>query len=432
MNMKMKKAAAFLLILAMSASLAACGSSKNNSSSASATTSSTAATSSTAVASEEETYDPEAYLSGINVDDYVDLPKGYANLTIEASKDEVTDEQVESAIQQNLDLDVSYEEVTDHDTVKDGDYVNIDYTGKIDDKEFDGGSATGYDLEIGSGTFIDGFEDGLIGHKKGDTVTLNLKFPDDYSNSDVAGKDVVFTVTINKIEKEVKPELNDDYVKNMGLTDSFGNSITTVDAFRKYVRTSLEENAEQSYEQDCNSAILSALSEKITLKKDAPKAMTDRIYNSLHSTYTQYASNYGMSLSDFLQVYGYTDDTFKTLLDSQAKEEAKDLIILQAIANDQDLEPTDSEVSAGLTSDQSVSADEATKTQTETEREYLMYTNVMKYLRSKATVKEPSSTSDTAAAAATQQVEEETEQQLESEEKSADTSTESSAAASTK
>lgn len=412
--MKMKKAAALLLALAMSASLAACGNSNKSSTS---TTAATASTASTSVAAEEE-YDPDAYLSGINVADYVDLPKGYANLTIEVAKDEVTDEQVESAIQQNLDLDVTYEEVTDHDTVQDGDYVNIDYTGKIDGNEFDGGSAEGYDLEIGSGTFIDGFEDGLIGHKKGDTVDLNLKFPDDYSNSDVAGKDVVFTVTINKIEKEVKAELNDDYVKNMGLTDSFGNAITTVDAFRKYVRTSLEENAEQSYEQDCNAAILSALSEKIDLKKDAPEAMITRIYNSLNSTYTQYASNYGMSLSDFLQVYGYTDDTFKTLLNTQAQEEAKDLIILQAIAEDQELEPTDSEVSEGLTSDQSVSADEATTTQTETEREYLMYTNVMKYLRSKATVNEPASTSDTASEAVTTQVEEETEEQLESAENS--------------
>lgn len=428
--MKMKKAAALLLALVMSASLAACGSSnsKKNNSSASATTSATASTS---VAAEEEEVDPTAYLSGIDVDDYVDLPKGYANLTIEAAKDEVTDDEVESTIQQDLAQNVTYEEVTDHDTVKDGDYVNIDYTGKIDGKEFDGGTAEGYDLEIGSGTFIDGFEDGLIGHKKGDTVTLNLKFPDSYSNTDVAGKDVEFTVTINKIEKQVTPELNDDYVKDMGLTDSFGNEVTTVDGLRKYIRSYLEENAEQTYEQDCNSAILNALSKKITLKKDAPDAMVQRIYNSLNSTYTQYASNYGMSLSDFLQVYGYTEDTFKTLLNTQAKEEAKDLIILQAIANDQKLEPTDSEVSAGLTSDQSVSADEATSTQTETEREYLMYTNVMKYLRSKATINEPADSS-TASKAATEQVEEETEEQLESNEKSADTSTEASDSGSTK
>ena len=134
--------------------------------------------------------------------------------------------------------------------VADGDVVNIDYTGKINGKEFDGGSATGYDLTIGSDSFIDGFEDGLIGKKIGDTVELKLKFPDDYGKNDTtgetseyAGKDVVFTVTINYVKITTKAKINDEFVKK-NLTYSGAKTVEEYKTWLKdYLRTSQIFNA---------------------------------------------------------------------------------------------------------------------------------------------------------------------------------------------
>ena len=119
--------------------------------------------------------DPTAYVSGINVSDYVELPANYNALSVEVEPAAaVTDEQVEQQVQMAYEQSRETVEVTGRSTVQEGDVVNIDYVGKMDGEEFDGGSAEGYDLEIGSGSFIEGFEDGLIGAKKNQTVTITI------------------------------------------------------------------------------------------------------------------------------------------------------------------------------------------------------------------------------------------------------------------
>ena len=176
-----------------------------------AATSAAAATTAAAAAAEEEPGwqdDDMAYLSGIKASDYVELPDGYKHQEVEAAKPkDPTDEDVEKRIEAVLQSNGTLEEVDRK--VEEWDTVNIDYVGKIDGKEFEGGSGN-YDLVIGSGAFIEGFEDGLIGAKKGEKLDLNLKFPENYPAADVAGKDVVFTVTVNKISDY---KLTDDFVK---------------------------------------------------------------------------------------------------------------------------------------------------------------------------------------------------------------------------
>ena len=135
-------------------------------------------------------------LDNIDVDACVTIPE-YKGITVEKQVTPVTDEDVDTTI--TYSLSYSPMEVSDENAkVEEGDTVNIDYTGTVDGEEFDGGSAEDTDLMIGSGQFIEGFESGLVGHVKGDTVELNLTFPEDYTE-DLAGKDVVFTVTINAI-----------------------------------------------------------------------------------------------------------------------------------------------------------------------------------------------------------------------------------------
>ena len=158
-------------------------------------------------------------LADVDVDSLVVLGE-YKGLKLEAEKSEVTDEMVESSLKSAFSMNPLMKEVTDR-AVQEGDTANIDYEGKFADTKvaFDGGTAQGYDLKIGSGSFIDGFEDGLIGVGIGETVDLNLTFPENYGSEDLAGKDVIFTVKVNSI-KVADTEPSDEWVKSLGLEDA--------------------------------------------------------------------------------------------------------------------------------------------------------------------------------------------------------------------
>lgn len=131
------------------------------------------------------------------------------------------------------------EEITDQNhKIINGDYVNIDYKGTIDGKAFDGGTTEGYVLHVGSNSFIDGFEQQLVGHKKNDKVNVNVTFPKDYSAKTLAGKKAVFIVKINKIMNKAK--LTDNYAKNLGL-----DGVTDVKSFKDYIRKAIEQQQRQ-------------------------------------------------------------------------------------------------------------------------------------------------------------------------------------------
>lgn len=152
--------------------------------------------------------------------------------------EEVTDEDVENTINATLQSNATIKEITDR-AVESGDTATIDFVGKMDGEEFEGGSSTDYPLEIGSGQFIDGFEDSVIGHEIGETYDWNGKFPDDYSNTDLAGKDVVFTITVKSISQTEVPELTDDFVKQVSEESA------NVKEYKEEVKKQLEEDNEQ-------------------------------------------------------------------------------------------------------------------------------------------------------------------------------------------
>ena len=289
--MKKRVLAAFLttaIVMAMTG----CGGSTAAESAASATTQ---AASAEWAAEDEWANDPTAYLSGITASDYVELPADYAALTVEVEPAaEVTDEEVENLIDSQRESSKELQEITNRSVVQEGDVVNIDYVGRIDGEEFDGGSAEGYNLEIGSGSFIEGFESGLIDQRVGDTVTLELTFPEDYGDSTKAGVDAEFEVTINSIQQYVVPDLTDDFVAGLALQDEFGNVVGTVDEFRTYVRNYLIENNESQYTQRLEEAIRTALIEKSTFKEDVPQAMIERIYAAMGLELSSYAQQCGV------------------------------------------------------------------------------------------------------------------------------------------
>ena len=157
---------------------------------------------------------PITFTAKVDVFPKVELNK-YKDFNFKKVTVEISDGDIDDALITLQERDMTYEPVENRDTVQKGDVAVIDFEGKKDGVAFDGGTAKGFSLNIGSGQFIPGFEDGVVGMKKGETKDLNLTFPKEYNSAELAGKDVVFTVTVHEIKEKVKPELNDDFAKDI-------------------------------------------------------------------------------------------------------------------------------------------------------------------------------------------------------------------------
>ena len=222
----------------------------------------------------------------------------------------------------------------DKTTVEDGDWVNIDFVGKKDGEAFDGGSSDegGYDLLIGSGSFIDGFEDGLIGKQVGDSFELPLTFPETYTpNPDLAGQDVVFEVTVNAIEEQVDAEWNDEFVQ--ANTD-----YQTVDEYVEATKASLQEqkNSDKAY------YVMQAIVDDSEF--DCADSDVQSLVDTQKQQYEQYASYFGMSLDDFLSNNGMTDEK----LEENARFQISCTLAIDAIGKAENMTVSDEEYQSGL------------------------------------------------------------------------------------
>lgn len=305
----MKKFLCMILVLTMVFSMTACG--KKNK------------TESTDTASgENENYD---------VFDYVTLGD-YKGVKVNTY---VSDEDIQSKIDELI-KNNSFERVTDR-VAADGDAVNIDFVGTIDGKEFDGGTYQGADLEIGTNSFIEGFETGIVGMKAGESKDLNLKFPDPYTNSpDLAGKDVVFAVTLNYIKgKETTPEFNDDFV-NMVTNGEF----KTVDSYKEKVSADILADNKDKMGDTAFSTVLENC--KVS---ECPDFLVDKMTKRLTASYKSMAKSSGYDdFNKFLsESYGSTEDQFNTQIQSTAKSYVEQQLITEAIAEKEKIEVTDDE-----------------------------------------------------------------------------------------
>lgn len=264
-------------------------------------------------------------IEGINVSEAVTLAD-YENIVI--PEDEVnTDEQVQNDIDElleehkELNYDISLE-------IADGDEVNIDYVGTIDGEEFEGGNSNnaGYDLTIGSGSFVDDFEQQLIGAHPGDEVSVEVTFPDDYSSEEVAGKDAVFAVTVNGIYQAA--EFNDEFLTKNGLAT---DEITTAEEYRESLETKYyEENLEEFLSNYIveNSTVNSYPKSYVNIMKATTK------YNdeSMMSYYSQMFSSYGMSYTNVWDMTGDENElAYEKSLTERARESVKEAMVYQAI-----------------------------------------------------------------------------------------------------
>lgn len=304
-----RKIASILLVGLLAVQLAACGTkNEEKTEEAQVTTEESDAAA--------ETQQVSIYFKEIQPADHVTLGE-YKGIEVVSSSQAVTDEEVDAYINYLTSMSSEQEEVTDRDVVENGDVVNIDFEGKKDGVAFDGGTAEGYDLTIGSGSFIEGFEEGLIGVKKGETVDLDLTFPEDYHSEELAGTAVVFTVTVNGIYQTQPMEFNDEFVAGLGI-----ENVSTTEEYRAYLKTMMEESNVQAAEQDAQMQVLNLVTENASVS-NVPEKLITRFYQTNVSNMTYQAMMYGMDLESFVSAYyGLDTETFEAQMQEAAEVSA--------------------------------------------------------------------------------------------------------------
>ncbi len=314
-----KKAAAVVLASVMAASivLGGCGNKASE----------TGNTSGSVSASAEPTeYTAKEMLESTDYDvnDYVKLGK-WKKIKVEVDKSyEMTDENIKEAGNNIISSTTYYEEVDDAAAEKDK--VNIDFEGKMNGETFDNGSSSNYDLVLGSGSFIDGFESGLVGHKAGETVTLDLTFPSDYEKTDLAGQPVTFTVKINKVSRPAEmtwDKLTDDYVAD-NFSSQYG--LTTVKDFKDRVNDSMQSQLDV--------AVQKAYLEKLVEESEVtlPDGLLDKRIEKTMNSYETTCQQYGMTVDDYIQnYYGKTVDEYKESLKEDLTTSLKEELVLEAL-----------------------------------------------------------------------------------------------------
>ena len=322
-----KKAVALLLCVSMMMTLNACGKTNKDNTQGTET-----------VAETETEVIPSSADITYDAGDYVSLGD-YMNMEVTLDKDyQVTDDMVKNYVNNNVIANYPYYVESDKTVVENGDVANIDYEGLLDGEAFDGGTAQDYDLEIGSGSFIDGFEYGLIGAEVGKETDLNLTFPEDYGNSDLAGKEVVFKVTVNAIKEKqdiTYDTLTDEYVTY--LSDKLGASYETVNDLTSDIRTYLEEQANSSRTQAIRSAVIAKLPEVCTVNALPDGLLDARMQEYLKKFEDTYCKD--TTLEDYLSsTYNTTVDDFKTQVQSEIETELDTQLILEAIAAVENIE----------------------------------------------------------------------------------------------
>ena len=264
----------------------------------------------------------------------------YKNLDITKEEVVVTDEDVEAELTA---LQGRFAELVlkEDGKVENGDTAVIDFEGFKDGVPFEGGKGSAYPLVIGSGSFIPGFEEQLLGMASEESKEINVTFPEDYQAEELAGQAVVFKVTVHEIKQKDLPELNDELVKQAEIKD-----VETVEAYREYARKNLETNkttaADQKFENEVITAITDAASVEI------PDVMVEEEIDVLVRDFEQRLMSQGLDIEKFKQVTGQTDETIREEVGKDAETKVKVRLVLEAIADAENIEITDEDVDKEL------------------------------------------------------------------------------------
>lgn len=262
---------------------------------------------------------PITFTARVDVFPKVELNK-YKDFNFKKVTVEISDSDIDDALITLQERDMTYEPVENRDAVQKGDVAVIDFEGKKDGVAFEGGAAKGFSLNIGSGQFIPGFEDGVVGMKKGETKDLNLTFPKEYNNAELAGKDVVFTVTVHEIKEKVKPELNDDFAKDIdpnskGLEDLKGK-----------LKKGLQTEADKATQLEAFGQILEQIVKEnpFEVPYSFIKEQSDRLaFNAMNQFYQMGLNPEQVGISFEMMAQRYL---------SQAEEQVKQAIVINEVA----------------------------------------------------------------------------------------------------
>ncbi len=246
----------------------------------------------------------------------------------------VTDEEVEAELVRVQERNARKIEVADR-PAQNGDTVNIDFVGKVDGVKFEGGEAEGFDLTLGSGQFIPGFEDQVVGMSIGETKDINVTFPENYQAEALKGKPAVFTVKVNAIQGKELPEITDEFIK-----EATGSE--TVEEYKAKTRERLQKQADRKANDDTENSILEAIAANTEV--EIPQAMIDREIDSLVQKFEYQLMYQGLKLQDYLDFVKMTMEDFRKNYEEQAKKNVTNQLIISYIIKAENIEATEEEV----------------------------------------------------------------------------------------
>ena len=263
----------------------------------------------------------------------------YKGLEIEKQDSELTDKDLQDAIDHSLGH-LADMVVKEDGAVEEGDTVNIDFDGYVDGEQFEGGQADGYDLEIGSGSFIPGFEDQLVGVKTGEEKDVVVTFPEEYHAEELAGKEATFKTKVNEIKYKEVPELTDEIANEL---DSDANS---VDEYKENLRKRLSEQKAQDAENAEKEEAINKATENTTI--DIPQAMIDTELDRMVQEFGQRIQQQGLDLQTYFQISGQDESQLREQMKDDAEQRVKTNLTLSAIADEENIEVTDEDIDKEL------------------------------------------------------------------------------------
>ena len=263
----------------------------------------------------------------------------YKGLEIEKQDSELTDQDLQDEIDHSLGH-LADMVVKEDGAVEEGDTVNIDFDGYVDGEQFEGGQADGYDLEIGSGSFIPGFEDQLVGVKTGEEKDVVVTFPEEYHAEELAGKEATFKTKVNEIKYKEVPELTDEIANEL---DSDANS---VDEYKENLRKRLSEQKAQDAENVEKEEAINKVTENTTI--DIPQAMIDTELDRMVQEFGQRIQQQGLDLQTYFQISGQDESQLREQMKDDAEQRVKTNLTLSAIADEENIEVTDEDIDKEL------------------------------------------------------------------------------------
>ena len=263
----------------------------------------------------------------------------YKGLEVEDQKVTVTDEDVNDELEALREKQAELV-VKEEGTIEEGDTVVIDFEGFKDGEAFEGGAAENHSLEIGSGNFIPGFEEQLIGKSAGEETEVNVTFPEDYQAEDLAGQDAVFKVKIHDIKFKELPELDDEFAKDVD------DDVETLDELKQKTKDRLVEEEETEIENQKRESLINQASENAEI--DIPEAMVTNELDRMMQEFEQRLQMQGMTLEMYTQLSGQTEDDLKEQMREDARKRVQTSLTLEAIANTEELEASDEDVDKQL------------------------------------------------------------------------------------